>query len=179
MLARSVTALFLLLSGMASVNAGSRPPALLGEAQALHLKAMRLTPSASPDAPRLGRRLLTALRGGAAGSALKLRPSNARLIAGTYTVFGLSVLTALVTTIWKHPLWPFQMESLEWTRAWLITTIGDYYGACFALCAVILASESRWAGIAWSLGCCLLGAPVCCSWVVSRVLRKGTLALRD
>jgi hypothetical protein len=120
---------------------------------------------------------LRVLRGGVTMKAPVVRSKGVNLVAGTYTLLGISALATLLSTLRKHPLWPFQMESLEWCRAWLITTIGDYYGACFALCAVILASENRWAGIAWSLGCCLFGAPVCCSWVVSRVLRKGTLAL--
>ena len=122
----------------------------------------------------------TFLRGGATnGGTLKAQNGCVPLIAGTYMALGLTAMVVLLSTAYKHPLWPFQMDSLIWCRAWLLTTIGDYYGACFSLCAVILASEPRWQGIAWSLGCCLLGAPVCSFWVVSRVLRKGTISLRD
>ena len=58
-----------------------------------------------------------------------------------------------------------------------MTTIYDYYGAAFCLCSVILSSEKRVAGILWSLGCCLLGTPVCCAWVVSKLVRGGSLRI--
>jgi len=102
---------------------------------------------------------------------------SARLVALCYLILGSTALYALTTTLMKNPIFPFKTESLQWCRSWLYTTIVDYYGACLALCAVILSSEPKWVGIGWSLGCCFFGAPVCCAWVVLRVLRHGSLRL--
>mmetsp|Transcript_43890 Transcript_43890/g.99240 ORF Transcript_43890/g.99240 Transcript_43890/m.99240 type:complete len:84 (-) Transcript_43890:462-713(-) len=53
-------------------------------------------------------------------------------------------------------------------------------GAAFCLCGIILASEKPVKGVLWSLGCCLLGTPVCCMWVISRLTRgRGSLRLID
>jgi hypothetical protein len=53
-----------------------------------------------------------------------------------------------------------------WCRGWLLTTVFDYYVMTFCMCGVILFTEQRAAvGVAWSLGCCLAGAPTACLWI--------------
>jgi hypothetical protein len=55
-------------------------------------------------------------------------PSNGiRLYQGVLIAVGLAFTGLLASTLWTHPLFPFQMEDLAWSNAWLLTTIGDYY----------------------------------------------------
>ena len=98
---------------------------------------------------------------------------------GFYAVLFLTTLIMLCQTLAKFPLFPFQMDSLDWTAAWLITTIVDYYGACLCFSGVVIGTEeSIVKGILWALSFCLLGSPVCCLWVVLHLWRcGGTLKL--
>lgn len=91
-----------------------------------------------------------------------------------YSVLFIGTLVAISLTVARHGLFPFQMDSLEWSNAWLKATIVDYYGACLCFCGVVLSSEQSWLiGIAWVVGCCLLGSPVCCAWILCRLWRAG------
>jgi hypothetical protein len=91
-----------------------------------------------------------------------------------YVVLFLACAYNIISVSSKFPLFPFNMDSLEWSNAWLIATIGDYYGACLCFCGVVISSESTWTlGILWSLGCCLLGSPVCCLWTLLYLWNGG------
>ena len=104
----------------------------------------------------------------------RVQMSTKNLQLGFYTVLFIVTLSGLVSTCNKYPLFPFNMESLDWSNAWLITTILDYYGACLCFCGVVLSSEpSLKVGIAWKVGFCLLGSPVCCIWVLLWLYRGG------
>lgn len=136
---------------------------------------------------------LQRLKGGGAssstatlGGALRSRSAATRrgrvaLVAAvvSYPLIGLSFVALLALTLNSHPLWPPKLHSLPWCRSWLLTTVADYYGACFCLCGIILASEPVMPAVLWCAGCCLLGTPGCCAYVFSRLLRHGSLKLRD
>merc|ERR1711924_206317 len=107
----------------------------------------------------------------------QIKPRRVRKTVLFFSAYAAGFTALLVRTLMKHPLIPPATESLAWNSAWLITTVVDYYGAALALCGIILASEPRRKGILWSLGCLLLGTPFCCFYVVTRLLRKGTLRL--
>ena len=94
-----------------------------------------------------------------------------------YPAIGLTFVALLVLTLFSHPLFPLQLNSLSWCRSWLLTTVADYYGAAFCLCGIILASEPPVPGVLWVFACCLLGTPGCCGYVFSRLFRHGTLRL--
>lgn len=79
----------------------------------------------------------------------------------------------------KAPLFPLRPNTLAWCRAWLYTTVFDYYGAALCLSGVIIASERPFTAALWVAGCCLLGTPACCAWVIARLCRHGTLRLRS
>jgi hypothetical protein len=98
-------------------------------------------------------------------------------VMGFFAALALSFAAILTRTLVNHPIFPFQPNSAAWSYSWLMTTIFDYYGAALSLCAVILSSENRVPGILWSLGCCLLGTPICCFWIISRILRNGSLRI--
>jgi len=104
---------------------------------------------------------------------------TAKFTIGFYAVLFLTTLIMLCQTLAKFPLFPFQMDSLDWTAAWLITTIVDYYGACLCFCGVVIGTEeSVVKGVLWALSFCLLGSPVCCLWMVLHLWRcGGTLKL--
>eukprot|EP01083_Nonionella_stella_P011222 31902_1 len=87
--------------------------------------------------------------------------------------------TAIIATCTSHLLFPLRPSDLEWNNAWLAATVIDYYGACLCLCGVILdTEENRMIGAAWSLGCCLLGSPIFCVWIILRLWRHGSSGLR-
>jgi hypothetical protein len=91
-------------------------------------------------------------------------------LAGVYTVLFFSTLSTISWTLYHYPLFPLQTESLEWSNMWLTTTVVDYYGSTLCLCGVILATTDTWmSGLAWAAGCCLLGSPLCCLWILYQV----------
>ena len=94
-------------------------------------------------------------------------------------LFGIA-LGKLSTTLYAYPLFPLQPDSLEWSNAWLVTTVFDYYGACLCFGGIVLSSEPSWAqGLAWNTVFALVGSPACCLWVVLRLWKKGSLRLPD
>jgi len=98
---------------------------------------------------------------------------------GFYGLLLAVTAVAISTTLYHYPLFPLQTDSLEWSNTWLLTTVVDFYGACLCLCGVILCTEQSWsAGVGWCVGCCLLGSPVCCIWVLWKVWQGKTLQLQ-
>ena len=132
----------------------------------------------SSHAPALAE--LQRLKGGGRRSALR-HISSAKVVrnvaVATYAAIGLGFAVLLSITLWDQPLFPFRLKSVDWCRSWLVTTVADYYGASLCLCGVIVASEKHWQAALWVSGCCLLGTPVCCAYVISRLLRHHTLQL--
>ena len=102
-----------------------------------------------------------------------------KFATGFYAGLFIVTLTMLCRTLANYPLFPFQMDSLDWTSAWLVTTIVDYYGACLCFCGVVLGTEENiLKGLLWAISFCLLGSPVCCLWMVLHLWRcNGTLKL--
>jgi hypothetical protein len=96
---------------------------------------------------------------------------NKFVIAPIIALLGISFAFMLLRTLRFFPLFPFQAESLEWTRAWLWTTCGDFWtlAACFSF--VILENEpNRVEAWAWVLLVNLLGSPFACLYLVKRIL---------
>ena len=111
------------------------------------------------------------------------RPQRMGLLTATaaaaFGLMGLAMIILLVRTQLKQPLFPLAPPgSLDWHAQWLTTAAAEYLGVCFCLCGVIACSEPPRQAVCWSLGCCLLGAPVCCLYVSVRLYRHGSLALR-
>ena len=100
------------------------------------------------------------------------------------TTFGLifygalfcATLGAIATTAYQYPLFPFQTNDLDWSVAWLMATVVDYYGSTLCFSGIVLASEDSWVvGILWVTGFCLLGSPLCCAWALQRLACHGSL----
>mmetsp|Transcript_83040 Transcript_83040/g.173851 ORF Transcript_83040/g.173851 Transcript_83040/m.173851 type:complete len:252 (+) Transcript_83040:124-879(+) len=132
---------------------------------------------------------LRSAKGGAAG--MKLRSSQPGFnqadrtkhgevwIPAIYACLGLLYTTALATTLWKFPLLPFQPSDLPWAKAWLWTTLGDFYVLTSCLCGLCLASEGFVVGSLLSLTFLFLGSPCVCCWMVWRLLHHGSLTLQQ
>mmetsp|Transcript_73428 Transcript_73428/g.203928 ORF Transcript_73428/g.203928 Transcript_73428/m.203928 type:complete len:244 (-) Transcript_73428:37-768(-) len=104
-------------------------------------------------------------------------PAVAWSTAGFYAITGIAFVFALVLTMLRHPLIPFQVDSAEWASAWLFTTIGDYYATALCLCGVVLASEGLWTGALWCMGILLLGSGFSCAYIIYRCAAHKTIAL--
>ena len=98
-----------------------------------------------------------------------------------YACLFVFTLSTISLTLHHYPLFPFQTDSAEWVKTWLAATIVDYYGSTLCLCGVILSTaDSWWAGILWCVGCCLLGSPVSCAWILNQIWgQKRSLRLAD
>lgn len=100
------------------------------------------------------------------------------LYIGFYTILFIVTATTIAKTASAFPLFPFQSDSLEWNSNWLIATVIDYYGACLCFCGILFKSEDNWIhGSLWCLGCCLLGSPVCCLWMLIFLWKHGVDSL--
>ena len=102
-------------------------------------------------------------------------------IALFYTGLFVVTLSTISWTLYNYPLFPLQTNSLEWSNAWLAATVIDYYGSTLCLCGVIFATaDSLWAASIWIAGCCLLGSPVSCAWIIYQVWgQKRSLRLAN
>lgn len=106
--------------------------------------------------------------------------SSSKLPLLFYGALLLVTLGAIASTLYKYPLFPLQTEDLDWSVAWLVASVVDFYGSTLCFAGIVLSSEETWrSGILWVLGFCLLGSPVCCLWVVIRLLRTGSLRLES
>jgi hypothetical protein len=85
-----------------------------------------------------------------------------------FTLLGLGTFIAIAGTCYKYNLFDFATQDLDWTKQWLLTTVVDYYGCALCLCMIALLSEPFPEGIAWSIGFCLLGSPICCIYCIYR-----------
>lgn len=95
-----------------------------------------------------------------------------------YGVLLLVTLGAIASTLYRYPLFPLQTDDLDWSVAWLVASVVDFYGSTLCFAGVVISSEDTWrSGILWVLGFCLLGSPVCCLWVVIRLVGTGSLRL--
>merc|ERR1712046_301858 len=92
-------------------------------------------------------------------------------------MLGALFLVYLSVTCWAHPLFPFQPSSADWSFAWLLTTVADYYCSTLVLCGVIFTSEAGVAGALWTLGCLILGSWIACAWAAQRLWHFRTLTL--
>ena len=111
------------------------------------------------------------------------RPQRPGLLIMTavasFAMMGLVLIILLVHAQVTQPLFPLApLGSLDWHAQWLATAAAEYLGVCFCLCGVIACSEPPRQAACWSLGCSLLGAPVCCLYLSVRLYRHGSLALR-
>ena len=97
--------------------------------------------------------------------------------AAFYPLLGAGLAAMLGLSNWQQPIWTPHWESLSWCRSWLLAVLANYYGACVCLCGIILSSETPLCGVLWCTGCCLVGTPMCCAYLASRLLRHGTLCL--
>mmetsp|Transcript_37772 Transcript_37772/g.43145 ORF Transcript_37772/g.43145 Transcript_37772/m.43145 type:complete len:132 (-) Transcript_37772:250-645(-) len=97
-----------------------------------------------------------------------------------YSILLVITATTISWTCYNFPLFPFQIDSLEWSSTWLLATVVDYYGSTLCLCGIIIATETSWiAKVLWPLGCCTLGSPICCLWILYKtVLQKQSLQLK-
>ena len=92
----------------------------------------------------------------------------------------LFTLSTISITCYNYPLFPTQIDRLDWAAAWLKTTVADYYGAALCFSGIVLSSERRWTvGCVWVAAFCLAGSPACCLWVILRLLRTGSLKLEE
>merc|ERR1719491_1235093 len=95
-----------------------------------------------------------------------------------YSVLFLFLTYQIAITLYKFPLFPFQSDSLEWSVAWLFTTIIDYYGVTLCFGGIVLSSELLWwKGVAWNVGFCLGGSPICCLWMICWTYKGRALTL--
>jgi len=137
-----------------------------------HPRGFGITTSINPPAPKANKTT----------SALEWNGISAMsLIAFFYLILFGVTLSTISWTLYNFPLFPLQTDSLEWSNTWLAATCVDYYGSTLCLCGIIIATaESWWTGILWVTGCCLLGSPVSCAWVLFQVWgKKRSLRLAE
>ena len=89
-----------------------------------------------------------------------------------YYILGAVCSITLLQTLCTYPLWDWRIDDLEWVQAWLKMTVLDYYGAAFALSGIALTDHGLREGLAWSLGFCILGSPICCVYMMYRTFKN-------
>ena len=107
-----------------------------------------------------------------------MAPKAARVTALFIGVLGFTVFAHLCVVCYHYPLFPFSPEDIDWSNAWLMMTVLDYYGSTLCMCAIAFYSEANfWVALLWSTLFCLLGSPFVCTWCVWRLLSHNSLKL--
>ena len=97
-----------------------------------------------------------------------------------YAILFVVTLATIASTLAMFPLFPLQLDSIEWSNKWLGTTVIDYYGACLCFSGVVISSEDSYVrGFLWVLSFNMLGSPFCCLWVLARIYRGDHLRLES
>eukprot|EP00457_Paulinella_chromatophora_P022801 gb/GEZN01025874.1/.p1 GENE.gb/GEZN01025874.1/~~gb/GEZN01025874.1/.p1 ORF type:complete len:134 (-),score=4.05 gb/GEZN01025874.1/:106-507(-) len=99
------------------------------------------------------------------------------LVVAFFVAYGLGFAAYLGMTLSAYPMFPFQPHDAKWSFAWLMTTVGDYYGVSFALSAIILSTEPLVTGVIWVLIINLLGCPFACVYVAYRIYTQSFAGL--
>ena len=94
-----------------------------------------------------------------------------------YSTLAVAFFGLTAYACYYQPLFPVQLDSVEWCRLWLGTTVADYYLVVASLSSIILATENWTLGILWVLGICLLGSPFACFYIVYRIVKGSTLKI--
>mmetsp|Transcript_58706 Transcript_58706/g.63359 ORF Transcript_58706/g.63359 Transcript_58706/m.63359 type:complete len:139 (-) Transcript_58706:141-557(-) len=117
----------------------------------------------------------TMLRNNNTSSSIKRRYQGFMLF---HSVLLISLTYLIASTLYQFPLFPLQSDSLEWSVAWLVTSVVDFYGVTLCFGAIVLSSELVWwHGVAWTVGFCVLGSPICCLWILCWTYKGRTLTL--
>ena len=102
---------------------------------------------------------------------------------GTYAAAA-AVSTLLVVvgaidalTFLEHPLWLLSFDSPEWLMAWLLAAVAQASSACLCLCGIVAASERPCQAALWIALCLVSGTFGMCAYLLTRLLRHGTLRL--
>lgn len=91
-----------------------------------------------------------------------------------YAVLLLITLSTIAATYTNHALFLLDFDSLNWSNAWLLATIINYYGAILCFCGVVVASEASWCtAVPWVMACCTVGSPACCLYVFLWLTKEG------
>ena len=102
---------------------------------------------------------------------------SVKVLMAVYVALGVGFGALLTSTLLAHPLFPFQLDDLGWSAAWLLTTVGDYYTSSICLVGVIVATDGPLRGGVWALLVLVLGSPWACAWTAVRLWTHHTLAL--
>ena len=90
-----------------------------------------------------------------------------------YSALAISFIGLLAYTLYYQPLFPFELDDIEWCKMWLGTTVADYYVLAASLSSIIVATEGWLFGVFWVLAICMIGSPVSCFYIVYKIC-KGT-----
>jgi len=114
-------------------------------------------------------------------SAMHSYPIMSDHIKGTlviYALLGLLVTIKIMMTQNEFPLFDFATWDIQWSNAWLWTSVVDFYGAALCFSAIIIATEKNSLhGLFWVILLCSLGSPVSCAYICYRCVYHRTLEL--
>lgn len=96
-------------------------------------------------------------------------------VTGFYVVAGFAFLLRLSWTLWRYPT-PFQ-DDPGCASEWLITSFGSYAVTLLCLCGIILASETKGAGVVWCVTALLFSGPGACAYLTYRAVLCSSIAL--
>jgi len=89
------------------------------------------------------------------------------LLTLTYSA---SFVILLCVTMSRYPLLKWSTRDIEWTRAWLYTTIADYYGLALVLSVIFFHLEPFWIAFLLTCGVCVFGSRIGTIWIAFRLL---------
>lgn len=106
------------------------------------------------------------------------KSSFTKLLALLLGIVALIIIYAIAQTNSNYNLFLWDFNNLEWSKAWLVTTVVDFYGATIPLIGIVFQTEPFLHACIWTCGFCLLGSPIHLSYAIYRLLTSGTLELK-
>lgn len=104
---------------------------------------------------------------------------DSKIVAFVLGVIATTIFYAIFHTNANYNLFTWDFNNLEWSKAWLLTTVIDFYGATIPLIAIVFYTEKLPYALLWTIGFCLLGSPVHITYAIYRLLVTGTIGLKS
>ena len=95
------------------------------------------------------------------------------IVIAFYYSLAIGFSLTFIGTYYFQPLFPLKLDSLEWCKMWLGTTVVDYHVIAICMSAITIGTEGWKYGGLWALGLNIIGSPIACFYVIYK-LQKGS-----
>ena len=99
------------------------------------------------------------------------------IVVAFYYSLAVGFALMFIGTYYFQPLFPLKLDSLEWCKMWLGTTVVDYHVIAMSMSAITIRTEGWKYGGLWALGLNMIGSPIACFYIIYKLQRGSSLEI--